>query len=139
MGFWFKKGANPTSDVRIIDFRQTSSSGTVGGLLLISSGAIRLMVASSGLSPQTSPVLTTGEWYWITLGWDATAKVVRYVIYTSTGVEVYDTGSVSVTSSYTEFGTCRIGAITAGAYGVSQWDECQFDLESAEPLVPWSP
>jgi hypothetical protein len=140
VGFWFKPGAVASAEARILDLRQTSTAGTVGGLLWMPTGVLRLMVNTSGVSAASSPALTLGQWYWVSLGWDATAKTARYVVYTSTGVLFYDSGSVSVAAStYANFATARFGAVTVGTYGTSQWDECQFDAGSAVPLDPWLP
>jgi hypothetical protein len=139
IGFWFKATALPTAEARIADLRETSTSGTVGGLLFMADGRIRIMQATTGLSTGQSAPLSTNTWYWVSLGWNATAKTARMVIYSATGTLVHDSASVALTTAYASFATARFGHITAVAYGTAQWDDIQFDQGSATPLDPWLP
>lgn len=136
VGGWFKLAAAPASDARVMDLRETSSSGTVGGILVRSDRTIRMMVGSSGQAAHTSPALTLGSWYWLSLGVDLTSDQARLTVHDSLGASVYDSGLVAAAFAQSTLTTARFGAISV-SIGSSQYDDVQFDQGSAAVLAPW--
>lgn len=59
---WFKITAWPAADARILDFRDTTPA-TVGGLLVMPTGRVRLMQLTSSIATTESPVLSLNTWY----------------------------------------------------------------------------
>lgn len=142
IGFWIKPGAIPTVDARLCDLRQTSTAGTVGGILITPSTTtngrrFRIMQASSGLSVGQSPQVTLGEWYWVSLGWNCTTKTARLVVYNADGSLFHDSGSVGLTTTYTSLTTARFGRPVVYDVGLTDYDDIQFDGTSSDPLPPW--
>lgn len=139
LGMWVKIAAAPTGDTRLMDIRNTSSSGTVGGVLLRSDLTLRLMVGASGQAAYTSSALSTGSWYWVTLGAGLGAGTARLRVYTSAGASFYDSGALSSASwPYSTATTARFGRVTtAGDIGACQFDDIQFNMGDAAELAPW--
>lgn len=137
IGFWFKPGALASVDARIFDLRETSSSGTVGGILWVPEGRFRLMQATIGLTTGQSPIFSPGSWYWVSLYWNATTKIGRFTIHDETGTSLHDSGNISLTTSYTQFTTVRFGRPTTSDIGASFMDMLQFDPGATAVIPPW--
>jgi PKD repeat protein len=74
--FWYKHPGYTTGDYRLLHFRDTTPA-TAGGLLVSSTGKMRVMQSTSGYAAsETSSALTVGNWYLIDLyvlnGYNAT-------------------------------------------------------------------
>lgn len=137
IGFWFKPGTVSDVDARIFDFRETPSSGTVGGVLWTPEGRFRIMQTTSGLATGQSPTLSAGVWYWISLYWNATTKIARLTVHDATGTSLHDSGNVALTTSYTQFTTTRIGRVTTSNIGLSYIDMFLFDPGATAVIAPW--
>lgn len=138
-GFWFKPAASPAGDTRITDIRDTSSSGTAGGVLYRIDRTLRLMVGTSGVSAATSPALTLASWYWVCLTWDVTNLQAKLIVHDSTGSSFYESGFATIPATYPTPATARFGKVTTnGDIGATLFDDIQFNVGSAAPLSPWS-
>lgn len=138
-GCWVKPDQLPSADSRIFDIRNTSSSGTVSGVLFnASEGRFRIMQGSSGLaSPSQSPVMTLDAWYWVTLGLDAGAQEARLMVFDTNGARLHDSGVTSLTLAYSNFTTSRWIRPLAVDFGATAFDDTQWHIGSPVPLLPW--
>lgn len=138
VGCWFRPALAPTGDTRIIDLRETSGSGTVGGMLYRSDRTIRMMVGASGQAAYTSSALTLDQWYWLSFGADLASDEAQLTVHDSAGTSVYDSGVVAAAFSQSTLTTARIGRVTSdGDIGTCRYDDLQFDQGSAAVLPPW--
>jgi hypothetical protein len=137
VGCWWKMSAAPSGEVRVWDFRQTSTSGTCGGLVCTTGGVFRVLDGTSGIVSGQSAAQPFDAWYWLTQSWDTAAQSTRFRVHGASGTLIHDSGAVAFANAIATFTTTRHGAISVSSSGTLSIDDVMFNVGSTTLLDPW--
>lgn len=109
---------------------------SLGGLVLTSTGRIKIFDGVTTLTSGQSSILNLNVWYWISFALDIDLNSLSFKIYDSDGVLVHDSGSISILPKFTSMNSVRLMQINSSTLK-SSWDMLQYNPGSNLLLNPW--